>query len=122
MFPSSWSWGKNNINVSFEEYKGKDYLKANIYKLRVSYDQCDSLDADETVPSWWKNTHVKLIGWLFIIHYSNVFENKKGIIKVPVYSSVIDINFSYWYSPRVTTAIPKKLSQHTDDKRKKNHR
>ena len=44
--------------MSFEEYKGKDtffvrvnYLKANIYKLGVSYDQCDSLDADETVPS-----------------------------------------------------------------------
>lgn len=89
-----------------------------MYKIK-SYDQCDGLDTDETVPSWWKNTHVKLIGWLFIIHSSNLFENKKGIIKLPVYNSVIDINFSHWYSPRVMTAIPKKLSQHTDNKRKK---
>ena len=64
-----------------------------MYKIK-SYDQCDGLDTDETVPSWWKNTHVKLIGWLFIIHSSNLFENKKGIIKLPVYNSVIDINFS----------------------------
>jgi len=41
---------------------------------------------------WWE-THVKLVGCLFIIQYFNyTFEYKEGIIQIMVYSSVIDIN------------------------------
>ena len=46
----------------------------------------------QTFPSWKENTHVKSIGSLFLIHHINIFENKKGIIKILCYSSVIDIN------------------------------
>ena len=33
------------------------------------YDQRDNYYADETVPLWKQNTHVKLIRSLFLIHY-----------------------------------------------------
>ena len=40
-----------------------------------------------------KETHVKLIGYLFIIYFrSKVFEHKKGSIQILVYGSVIDID------------------------------
>ena len=41
---------------------------------------------------WCENTHVKLVGCLFIIQILTTFEYKKGIIQIIVYSSVIDIN------------------------------
>ena len=55
------------------------------------YDQCNNSYADKTVLSWKENTHVKLIGSLFLIHYIKHLW-KWGIIKILVYSSVIDIN------------------------------
>ena len=38
-----------------------------------------------------ENTHVKLVGFLFIIDHLNTFKNKKGFIKILVYSSVTGI-------------------------------
>ena len=47
--------------------------------------------ADETVPSWWENTHINLVGCLFSFTILNIFENNRGLVKILVYSFVFDI-------------------------------
>ena len=77
---------KQFIHKLFEEFKGKDTffvhkllrqkdleklceIFESYYTLCVMYDQCNNSYADKTVPSCKENTHVKLIGSLFLIHY-----------------------------------------------------
>ena len=76
---------KQFIHKLFEEFKGKDTffvhkllrqkdleklceIFESYYKFYVMYDQCINSYADKTVPSCKENTHVKLIGSLFLIH------------------------------------------------------
>ena len=76
---------KQFIHKLFEQFKGKDTFFAHkllrqkdleklceifesYYKLYVMYDQCINSYADKTVPLCKENTHVKLIGSLFLIH------------------------------------------------------
>lgn len=68
-------------------------MKANKrWKLRVLCDQIDYWYVEGTVPSsLWENTHVKLVGCLFIIQNLNTFENEKVIVKILVNSFVIHI-------------------------------
>ena len=46
--------------------------------------------ADETVPSWWENTHINLVGCLFSFTILNILENNRGLVKILVYSFVFD--------------------------------
>ena len=42
-------------------------------------------------------SHVKLVGCLFIIHYSKTCENKEGIIKILVYMwPCLQYNYNWW--------------------------
>ena len=111
-FPPLWSvrtWRKNKINMYLpKSLKEKalslcvngwgrirprktlrDIWMLILYQHPVLYDQCDN-NVDKTVPSWWENTHVKLISYLFIIHC--IKQKDKVSRKTLVYSSVIDIN------------------------------
>ena len=46
---------------------------------------------EETVPSWWENTHINLAGCLSSFTILNIFENNRGLVKILVYSFVFDI-------------------------------
>ena len=46
--------------------------------------------ADETVPSWWENTYVNLVGCLLSFTILNIFENNRGLVKILGYSFVFD--------------------------------
>ena len=85
------------LKTAARHRNGARYLKASYLKTAKYIstsclcDQCDDLYVDGMVAPWYENTHVKLVGFLFIIDHLNTFKNKKGFIKILVYSSVTGI-------------------------------